>query len=97
MKPNLLARLETPPPELAARVMTAAREWREPQRVGWLIGSQVMTLAALLILGSATLPDQLVATAEDFRVWGDALAQATLDVSDTMGRFIGLEFEGELL
>ncbi|MBI5397191.1 MAG: hypothetical protein HZA91_17985 [Verrucomicrobia bacterium] len=97
MKTNLLVKLETPPPELAARVMGAAREWREPERVGWLIGSQAMVLAALLLVSSATLPEQLASTAEDLRVWGDALAQATLDVSDNMGRLIGLDFQGELL
>ena len=97
MKPNLLRNLETPPPELAARVMSAARDWREPERGGWLVGSQTMVLAALLILSSATLPDQLVTTADTIVDWSQTLAQATLEMSDNMGRFLGLDLEGTLL
>ncbi len=97
MKPNLLRNLETPPPELAAYVMNAAREWRAPERVGWLVGSQTMVLAALLVLSSATLPDQLATTADTILDWSQTLAQATLEVSDNMGRFLALDFEGELL
>jgi hypothetical protein len=97
MKTNPLTRLETPPPDLAAQVMTAARAWREPQRVGWLIGSQAIVLCALLLANAATLPQELVMTAENLRVWGDAVAQATLEISDSMGEFLKLDFGGELL
>lgn len=97
MKPNLLTELEPPPPELAARVMNAAREWRQPAGVGWLAGSQAMVLAALLLFNAATLPQELAVTAESIRVWGDAVAQATLEISDSMGEFLKLDLGGELL
>ena len=97
MKLNPLVKLETPPPEVMVRVMGAAREWREPARIGWLISSQTMVLAALLLVSSATLPDQLATTADTIVDWSQTLAQATLEVSDNMGRFLGLELAGELL
>jgi len=97
MKTNPWTRLETPPPELAAGVMQRARAWRGPARVGWLLVSQTVVLCALLLANAATLPRELMMTAENLRVWGNAVAQATLESSDSMGELLRLDFGGELL
>ena len=97
MKLSSMRQLETPPPELAAMVMAGVREWRRPPQVRWLIGAQTALLAGLLMVSSATLPAQLTATAEVIQEWSVSLAQATLDLSENMDRFLGLEIEGGLL
>lgn len=97
MNVKSLRTLETPPPELAARVMGDVRRWNAPPDVGWIITGQTVLLAALLLVSSATLPQSLTATASNIHDWSDALVQATLEVSDKVGQIFLGEEEGGIL
>jgi pyrimidine operon attenuation protein/uracil phosphoribosyltransferase len=98
MKPNPLRNLEAPPSGLAGRVMADARAWRRPlNEVTWLVGAETVALAALLLVGSATLPARLDETAATIQTWSVELVQATADFSDKVGGLLLPEEEGGIL
>ena len=97
MKADALRKLKSPPPELAARVMADVHGWRRPPAVAWLVGAQTVVLAALLVAGSTTLPEQVAATTDTVRDWSASVATAVLEMSDRFGEFVGLREIEEIL
>ena len=99
MKTNPLRKLETPPPEVAGRIMADVRAWRQPApaRVGWLIGAQSVLLAALLFASAGTLPQQWDETVAVVNDVSSALVQATVEFSDKVGGLLLPEIEGSIL
>jgi len=96
---NSLRKLETPPPEMAGRIMAEVRAWHRPAwaPVGWVISAQSVILAVLLFASAGTLPqqwDETLAVVEDVSA---ALVQATVDFSDKVGGILLPEVEGGIL
>ncbi|MBM3889902.1 MAG: hypothetical protein FJ388_12365 [Verrucomicrobia bacterium] len=96
---NSLRKLETPPPEMAGRIMAEVRAWHQPAwaPVGWVISAQTLMLAALVFVSAETLPqrwEDTVAAVEDVSA---ALVQATVDFSDKVGGILLPEVEGGIL
>ena len=96
---NSLRELETPPSEMAGRIMSEVRAWRQPAwaPVGWVISAQTVILAALVFANAETLPqrwDETVAVVQDVSA---ALVQATVDFSDKVGGILLPEIEGGIL
>jgi hypothetical protein len=99
MKTHPLRKLETPPPQMAERIMADVRAWHQPAAtpVGWLIAAQTVLLAALVFASVETLPqrwEETVAVVEDLSA---ALVQATADFSDKVGGMVLPEIEGVIL
>ncbi|MCX7827340.1 MAG: hypothetical protein N2689_17555 [Verrucomicrobiae bacterium] len=96
---NALRQLETPPPQMAGRIMAEVRAWHRPAwaPAAWVIGAQTVMLTALLFATAETLPqrwDETVAIVEDVSA---ALVQATVDFSDKVGGLLLPEIEGGIL
>jgi len=97
MKAEAWRELRDPPPELAARVMGDVRAWQRPPAVAWLVGGQAVVLAALLFVSTASLPGEMVATAESVRDWSASVTTAMIELSDRVGEFVGVREIEEIL
>ena len=82
MKINPLRALDSPPPDLAARVLQEISASRRSLSVRWLVGVETAVLVACLWVSAATLPSQVTVTAAAVRNWSDAMVQATIELSN---------------
>ncbi|MCX6909831.1 MAG: hypothetical protein NTY01_17565 [Verrucomicrobia bacterium] len=97
MKADAFRKLSNPSPELAARVMGDVRAWQRPPAVTWLVGGQTVVLAALLFVSTASLPGEMVATAESVRDWSSSVTTVMIELSDRVGELVGVREIEEIL
>ena len=82
MKPNPLRTLESPPPDLAARVLEEINATRQSLSVRWLVGAETAVLVACLWISASSVSGQLSATASAVRDWTGTMVEATKELSN---------------